>query len=167
MPIRDSARHVKNGPDLSTLHSINVSNGGVPKLPRHACAVRVGGIKGDRQRDLRHHGGPTRAVSLYSLELIRALQAEGHPVEVGCLGENFTVAGIAWERMLPGAALTVGEVALELTAYAAPCDNLRRYFREGKVVRVSQKLHPGWSRLYARVVREGTVALGDAVRFVI
>ena len=150
-----------------TLHSINVSNGGVPKLPRRAAAVRAGGVEGDRQRDLRYHGGPERAVSLYSIELIRALQAQGHPVEAGSLGENFTLAGVAWQRMAPGASLIVGDVVLELTAYAAPCSNLLRYFRDRRFVRVSQKAHPGWSRLYARVAREGTVTVGDAVLLVI
>lgn len=149
----------------ATLHSINVSNGGVPKLARRSAAVRKGGVEGDRQRDLRYHGGPERAVSLYSLELIHALHAEGNSIDVGCIGENFTLAGVPWERMVPGATLEVGEVQLELTAYAAPCNNLVPYFAGGKFVRVAQKVHPGWSRLYARVLREGTVQVGDAVRF--
>ena len=146
------------------LHSINVSNGGVPKLARGACRVRTRGLEDDRQRDLRHHGGPTRAVSLYSLALIRALQAEGHPINVGCIGENLTLEGVPWEEMVPGARVQVGAVELELTAYAAPCNNLRPYFRDGEFARVSQKVHPGWSRLYARVLREGAIAVGDAVQ---
>lgn len=145
------------------LHSINVSNGGVPKLPRREAVVLKDGLEGDRQRDLRYHGGPTRAVSLYSLELIKALRAEGHPIDVGCIGENFTLAGVPWEVMVPGALLEVGDVELELTTYAAPCNNLLPYFTDGKFVRVAQKVHPGWSRLYARVLREGSVRVGDAV----
>jgi len=146
------------------LHSINVSNGGVPKIARSAAAVRIKGVEADRQRDLRYHGGPTRAVCLYSLELIRALQAEGHRIDVGCIGENFTLTGVPWDKMVPGAKLEVGEVRLELTAYAAPCNNLRPYFSDGDFARVSQKVNPGWSRLYARVLREGTVSMGDQVR---
>ena len=146
------------------LHSINLSNGGVPKLAREAGDVRFTGLAGDRQRDLRYHGGPLRAVSLYSLELIHALQAEGHPIEVGSIGENLTLAGIDWDRMVPSARVEVAEVLLELTAYAAPCANLLPSFRDGEFKRVSQKLHPGWSRLYARVLREGTVRTGTAVR---
>src|SRR6202008_4256286 len=146
------------------LHSINVSNGGVPKLPRREAAVLKDGLEGDRQRDLRYRGGTTRAVSRYSLELIQALRAEGHPIDVGCIGENLTLAGVPWETMIPGASLEVGEVELELTTYAAPCNNLLPYFIDGKFVRVAQKLHPGWSRLYARVLREGRVRIGDAVR---
>jgi MOSC domain-containing protein YiiM len=145
------------------LHSINVSDGGVPKLPRRAAEVRFGGVTGDRQRDLRNHGGPTRAVSLYSLELIQALRAEGHSLAPGAIGENLTLAGVAWQRMVPGATLEVGEARLELTAYAAPCSNLLACFRDGEFKRVSQKVHPGWSRLYARVLREGSVQVGDPV----
>ena len=149
----------------SVLHSINVSAGGVPKLACRSALVRSSGVEGDRQRDLRYHGGPTRAVSLYSLELIRALQAEGNPIDVGCIGENFTLEGVPWDRMVPGAALKVGEVQLELTSYAAPCNNLVPYFAGGKFVRVAQKVHPGWSRLYASVLREGSVQVGDPVSF--
>jgi len=145
------------------LHSINVSDGGVPKLPRSAAEVRFGGVSGDRQRDLRHHGGPTRAVSLYSLELIQALRAEGHSLAPGAIGENLTLAGVVWERMVPGAKLEVGEARLELTAYAAPCSNLLACFRDGEFKRVSQKVHPGWSRIYARVLREASVQVGDPV----
>jgi MOSC domain-containing protein YiiM len=146
------------------VHSINVSDGGVPKLPREACEVRFAGIAGDRQRDLRYHGGPLRAVSLYSLELIHALQHEGHLLVPGSIGENLTLAGVAWEPMVPGARIEVGDAVLELTSYAGPCTNLLPYFRDGEFKRVSQKVHPGWSRLYARVLREGTVQVGDAVR---
>jgi len=146
------------------LHSINVSNGGVPKRPRDAAQLRISGVSGDRQRDLRYHGGPTRAVSLYSLELIQALQAEGHRLEPGAIGENLTLAGVAWSSMAPGATLEIGAALLELTAFAAPCTNLLPYFRDGEFKRVSQKVHPGWSRLYARVLREGTVKVGDPVR---
>ena len=148
------------------LFSINVSAGGVPKLACRSAAVSASGVEGDRQRDLRYHGGPTRAVSLYSLELIRALQAEGNPIDVGCIGENFTLQDVPWERMVPGATLEVGEVRLELTSYAGPCNNLVPYFAGGKFVRVAQKVHPGWSRLYARVLRAGSVQVGDPVSFV-
>ena len=145
------------------IHSLNVSNGGVPKLPVASCDIRTNGIAGDRQRDRRYHGGPQRAVSLYSLELLQALQAEGHPVAPGALGENMTLAGVDWSRMTPGAVLETGPVLLELTSYASPCSNLRPYFSDGRFARVSERQHPGWSRLYARVLRPGTVTVGDRV----
>jgi len=146
------------------LHSINTSDGGVPKLPRASCAVRFGGLEGDRQRDLEVHGGPDRAVSLYSLEVIEALRAEGHPIAPGTTGENLTLQGLAWTELRPGVRLEIGEVQLELASYAAPCNNINASFNDARSVRISQKVHPGWSRLYARVLKEGTLHVGDAVR---
>ncbi len=150
-------------PDGS-LDSINLSAGGVPKLVRGSCLVRVSGLVGDRQSDLRYHGGPLRAVSLYSVELIQALQAEGHPIDVGSLGENLTIAGVAWSAMTPGTRVDIGDVCLRLTRHAHPCKKIAGSFRDGEFVRVSHKVHPGWSRLYASVTREGIVRVGDRVR---
>jgi MOSC domain-containing protein YiiM len=148
------------------LRSINVSDGGVPKLPRDSAVVERGGIVGDRQRDLRIHGGPDRAISLYSLDLIEQLRAEGHPIEPGSIGENLTIAGVDWSLMVPGAQLDVGEVRLWLTKYAHPCRNITGSFRDADSTRVSHNLHPGWSRLYARVLQPGTVTVGDEVRVI-
>ena len=67
---------LRSGGPLMTVHSINVSNGGVPKLPRASAWVSSHGVEGDRQRNLMVHGGPRRAVALYSLDLIQQLQAE-------------------------------------------------------------------------------------------
>jgi MOSC domain-containing protein YiiM len=121
------------------------------------------GLEGDRQRDTRFHGGPDRAVSLFSLEQIQALKAEGHPIENGSIGENFTLGGLDWARFVPGARVTVGPVVLELTKYASPCQNIAGSFAEGDISRVAQKLHPGWSRLYSRVIQEGVARIGDSV----
>jgi MOSC domain-containing protein YiiM len=148
----------------SVLHSISVSDGGVPKLARETCVVRVGGLEGDRQRDLENHGGPERAVSLYSLELIQALRADGHPIAPGTIGENLTLAGVNWSEMIPGARIEIGEVSLQLTRDAAPCQKIAASFSDGRVVRVSEKVYPGWSRFYARVLTEGTLRIGDRVR---
>ena len=146
------------------VHSINTSAGGVPKLAQPETFIAAEGLRGDWQRDRRYHGGPQRAVCLYSLELIRALQAEGHPIAIGSIGENLTLSGIDWALMVPGAALEVGAARLELTDYAGPCGNIAGSFVDGSFVRVSQKKHAGWSRLYARVLREGAVRVGDPVR---
>jgi MOSC domain-containing protein YiiM len=149
------------------LVSINTSNGGVPKLPRHRAALTAAGVEGDRQRDLRYHGGADRAVCLYSFDQIRALQQEGHAVSVGQLGENLTVTGVDWRLLTPGARLQVGDARLLLTTFTVPCKNLSQYFEAGEVFRVSQKVNPGWSRVYARVERAATVQIGDPVRILV
>jgi MOSC domain-containing protein YiiM len=147
----------------ATVHSINVSSGGVPKRSRESAAIRASGVEGDRQRDLRHHGGPDRAVLLYSLERIEALREEGHPIEPGSIGENLTLTGVDWESLKPGSRLQVGEILLEIVEPADPCKKIAGSFLEGDFVRVYEKVNPGWSRLCSRVLREGTVKVGDRV----
>jgi MOSC domain-containing protein YiiM len=147
------------------LESINVSDGGVPKRAVPEASVAFSGLSGDRQRDLRYHGGPDRAVSLYSAEVIAALAAEGHPIAAGTTGENLTLAGVPWSEVRPGLEVCVGPVRLVVTSYAAPCRNIAGSFAENAFGRISQKTHPGWSRVYARVLEPGVVRVGDPVRW--
>ena len=101
---------------------------------------------------------------MYSLERIRALQSEGHPIDVGTAGENVTVEGIDWDLVVPGARISLGdEVLLEVTDYTSPCKTIRESFIDGRFVRISQKLYPGWSRVYTRVLSEGEISSGDSV----
>jgi MOSC domain-containing protein YiiM len=143
---------------------ISVSPGGVPKTPVPDAEVTSAGVEGDAHRDLEHHGGPDRAVCLFSFEQIQALQAEGHPVVPGALGENVTIEGVDWARVVPGSRLELGgRVLLEVTRYTSPCLNIRAAFSDGEYSRVSEKRHPGWSRVYARVLIPGRIQAGDAV----
>jgi MOSC domain-containing protein YiiM len=149
---------------LGSVASINISAGGVPKRRVTAAKVSQLGLQGDDQEDKVHHGGPERAVCIYSLEKVQALQSEGHPIQVGSVGENLTVEGLRWESVMPGVTLRIGSgVKLEITAFTSPCKTIRRSFIDGRFVRISQKIHPGWSRVYAKVIAEGEVRLGDHV----
>lgn len=145
------------------LLSINTSDGGVPKLPRYEALVTERGVEGDRHTNTRLHGGPDRAVCLYSFDRIRALRAEGHPVSMGSLGENLSLSGVDWERMIPGSRLAIGDVGLRLTSFTIPCRSVMHCFHDRRFGRVSQKTNPGWSRVYARVERPGHLTMGDAV----
>ena len=138
--------------------------GGVPKRPVDELEVTVTGVVGDRQLDLDHHGGPTRAVCLYAQECIDALAAEGHPISRGTPGENLTIAGLEWPRVHPGDRLQIADVVLEITGPAPPCNTIAASFTEGRFVRISDKVHPGWSRLYARVLVPGRVRVGAPVQ---
>jgi len=132
--------------------SINVSGGGVPKSRVSGAQVSRLGLVGDAQDDKKHHGGPERAVCLYSLERIRALQAEGHPIDIGTV-------------VVPGTQLQVGnQVMLEVASFTNPCKTIKGSFIDGEFIRIAQRLHPGWSRVYARVVSEGQINSGDPVR---
>ena len=147
------------------VHQVSVSKGGVPKLPVERATVDHLGLVGDGHDDKVHHGGPDRAVCLYSLDIIERLRAEGHPIFPGSVGENLTVSGLDWEQLRPGSRLRVGDgVLLEVTSYTSPCLTISGSFHDGRFSRISQKTHPGESRVYARVLRRGDVRPGDEVR---
>jgi MOSC domain-containing protein YiiM len=144
---------------------LSISRGGVPKTAVAVARVTESGLDGDGHRDQEHHGGPERAVCLYALEALHALQAEGHDVGPGTLGENVTVEGLDWETVGPDTRLLLGDgVLLEITRYTTPCRTIMRAFKDGEYSRVSHTRHPGWSRVYARVLRGGVLRPGDAVR---
>jgi MOSC domain-containing protein YiiM len=144
--------------------AVNVSDGGVPKRAVAEAHVHAAGLAGDRQRDLRHHGGPDRAVCLLAQEVIDALAAIGHPIAPGTTGDNLTIVGIDPASLGPGVRLAVGpEVRLEITAAAAPCSNIRASFHDGDVSLLDVRKHAAHARWYARVLAPGRLAPGLAV----
>ena len=148
---------------LPRVHQISVSNGGVPKLAVMEAMIRRVGVEGDRQRNPDIHGGPDRAVCVFALEVIQALQGEGHSIAPGSTGENLTLAGLDWSAFKPGDRIRIGSVRLEFVSYTAPCVHNGRWFLNEDFSRISQKKYPGWSRMYARVLNEGLVRRGDPV----
>jgi MOSC domain-containing protein YiiM len=78
-----------------------------------------------------------------------------------------TVEGLDWSTVQPGTRVRLGDVVVvEVTRYTSPCFHIKAAFKDGEFARVSQTRHPGWSRVYARVVASGTIHRGDAVRVV-
>lgn len=147
------------------IFQLNLSSGGVPKTAVPEALLTETGLAGDHQAKTKIHGGPERALCLYSLEHILALQAEGHPIYPGSVGENVTFTGIQWNALVPGVRLSLGEeVLIEIASYTSPCPTIKDFFIDHKFKRISQKVHPGESRLYARVLRTGRLQVGQSVR---
>jgi MOSC domain-containing protein YiiM/GNAT superfamily N-acetyltransferase len=144
---------------------VNVSPGGVPKLPVERAWVGSLGLEGDRQKHDTLHGGPHRAVALLAIEAIERVQVDGHPIEPGSVGENLTTSGIELATLAPGTRLAIGErLILEISWPANPCDLIVGSFRDGKSGRISILTHPSDSRMYARTLVEGEVRPGDEIR---
>jgi MOSC domain-containing protein YiiM len=143
---------------------LSISPGGVPKRAVPSAAIGPLGLAGDDHRNRRWHGGPDRAVCLYSTEQLARLAAEGHAVAPGALGENVTTEGVDLAALAVGDRLRLGdEVELEIASRVDPCKTIRGCFADGRAGRVSPKTHPAEARLYARVVRAGIARVGDAV----
>src|SRR6476660_7043315 len=154
-PVEASSRNLLDTGRTGVIRSINLSGGGVPKKSVSDAKVSRSGLIGDAHNDTEGHGGPERAVCVYSMELIGLLQREGHPIDVGTAGENLTIEGINWDLMVPGARIRCGdEVELEVASFTSPCKTIKASFIDGHFKRISQKVHPGWARVYARVLAE-------------
>ena len=147
---------------MARVSQINTSEGGVPKLPVDHAVVNERGLIGDEQADKVHHGSPDQALCLYSMEVISALQKEGHPIDAGSTGENVTISGLEWSEVVPGQRLSIGpDVLVEITDFAQPCSKNAQWFLDGKFGRMSQRRHPGESRVYAKVIETGAISAGD------
>jgi len=147
--------------------SVNVSPGGVPKLPVAEQWVGRLGLADDRHSEPEpEHGGPDQAVCLYSVEAIARVAADGHTAFPGAYGENLTLEGVEMDAVAAGDRLAIGDggLVLELTKRAEPCQTQVHWFVEGRIARIGSKKHPADARWYARVITEGPVRPGDRVR---
>lgn len=152
---------------MGSIHQINSSQGGVPKLPLASGVVDHAGLVGDVQADTVNHGRPFQALCLFSLEVINKMQKEGHPIAAGSAGENLTISGLDWARLGQGDRLRIGdEILIEITGPATPCVKNAQWFADGDFLRLSESRHPGEARLYASVINGGPVVTGDEVSLV-
>jgi len=147
--------------------AVCVGSGGIPKHPVAEAAVTALGLEGDGHR-FHLHGGPNRAVCLFSVADYAALARDGVAATApGAFGENLLLDGVDFERLRPGDRLTVGcgdepgdsaAVVLEIHDVREPCGTLK------KVDRRFPNLMVGRSGWLCRVVTGGRVRPGDTVR---
>lgn len=106
--------------------AVCVSPGGIPKQRVPLARVSERGLEGDGQR-FAFHGGPNRAVCLFSIEDYEKLAREGVAAEPpGAYGENLLTRGLDYETLRAGDRLQVGdEVLLEIHDVREPCKTLR------------------------------------------
>lgn len=122
-------------------------------------------VEGDEQADKRVHGGPEQAVYAYAFEDYEWWQRElGKPLEPGTFGENLTLEGVDVTNARIGERWQIGSVVLEVTSPRLPCWKLGQRMGDQKfVARFADAARYG---AYLRIVREGELGAGDAVRVV-
>ncbi len=138
-------------------------NGGVPKLEVSNLLVHEKGCNGDKQNDLKHHGGPNRAVCIFSSEVLSELSNEGHPIFPGSVGENVLLKGIDWSSVQVGTQFHFQTVILEITSDAPPCRTIKDSFTNDDFMRISVKKYPSSARWYAKVIQGGELVTEEIV----
>jgi MOSC domain-containing protein YiiM len=119
-------------------------------------------LAGDRQADLKHHGGPDRAVMCYAAAHYTVWRSElGRELPHGGFGENFTVDGLDESAVCIGDVYAIGEARVQVSQPRIPCWKIaRRWGVRDLSARVQRTGRTGW---YLRVLDEGRVAPGDGV----
>ncbi len=115
--------------------------------------VEEHGVKDDA------HAGPgSRQVSLLSEESIGKMRAKGLSVGPGDFAENITVEGFFLPETKVGDRIRVGDALLEISQIGKEChERCAIYIQAGDCVMPREGV-------FARVIRGGKVAPGDAVR---
>jgi MOSC domain-containing protein YiiM len=146
---------------MARLISVNISSGGIPKLPVPRGQVTFEGLVGDG-RDHAKHIKPSRAICTLDLEIIEQLREEGFPVNPGDLGENLTLSGCRDWQIVPGARLRFGGgVEIEISEARRPCFVLDALHPDLKHVTVGRL---GWM---ARVTKTGWIIPGEEVELIL
>lgn len=128
--------------------------------------VRSLNLDGDAQADLTVHGGADKAVYVYPFEHYDYWRSELPDTELtaGKFGENFTTTGLREEELNIGDLFQVGTVKLMVTQPRLPCYKLG--IRFGQPDMVKRFLASRRTGFYFRVLQEGEVEAGDALKLV-
>jgi MOSC domain-containing protein YiiM len=126
-------------------------------------ALRRLNLDGDRQADLRVHGGRDKAVYAYPSEYYELWSRERPELELGpgAFGENLTIEGLLDEDVAVGDRFRIGTAELVVTQPRLPCFKLG--IKMGRDEFVTEFLERGLYGFYLAVRREGEVAAGDPI----
>ena len=116
-------------------------------------------LEGDRQGDLRVHGGYDKAVYAYAREDYDWWEAElERDINPATFGENLTTRGIDLSQARVGERWAVGDAILEVSEPRLPCFKLGIRMEDRRFPkRFAAALRPG---AYLRIVRQGELGAG-------
>jgi MOSC domain-containing protein YiiM len=124
-------------------------------------------LVGDRQADLRVHGGRDKAVYGYPAEHYGWWRTQLPNADLsawGAFGENLTVEGLFEDRVHVGDRFAIGTAELMVTQPRTPCFKLGIKFARPQIVK--EFLRSERSGFYFAIVRPGEIAAGDAITLV-
>lgn len=120
-------------------------------------------LTGDRQFNLKFHGGVDKAVCCYCAEhypMWRELLGKAEDFTSGAFGENFTVLDMLEEDVCIGDVYEIGSAVVQVSQPRQPCINLARKWDLRKLPEMM--MDNGRTGYYLRVQQTGEVSAGDA-----
>ncbi|OGX30329.1 MAG: hypothetical protein A2705_02790 [Omnitrophica WOR_2 bacterium RIFCSPHIGHO2_01_FULL_52_10] len=142
---------------LPRIISINISKGGIPKLPVSSVRLIASGLEGDGHNHAKHNS-PLQAVCLQDIEKLIDLSRNGYSLSPGKAGENLTVENLRVNNLPVGTMLQFsGGVLLEISKVRKPC-----YVMDAIAVRLKEDAI-GRHGMYAKVIKEGFLSVGETI----
>lgn len=123
-------------------------------------------IEGDRQADLKVHGGADKAVYAYGYDTYpwwqETLNKEQLPY--GALGENLTLDRLDEQKIYVGDVFSLGSCELQAVQPRFPCFKLGIRYGDQKIIQTFNRYRrPG---VYFRVLKEGRIQAGDSMKLI-
>ena len=129
------------------------------------------GVKGDEQADLTVHGGIEKAIYVYPAEhypfwneLLTRETKKLVNLNVGAIGENFTIEGLLETEVFVGDRLIIGELEFSVVKLREPCFKFNAAL--GYKGAAKAMLQSGFSGWYLRVIQAGTVTAGASITLI-
>lgn len=121
------------------------------------------GVTGDVVANTDVHGGVDKACYLYSEDHYGFWKKKYPNVDWnwGFFGENLTVKGLLESKMHIGDILEIGESIVQISQPRIPCYKLGVKFGNQDILK--EFLESGFSGIYVRVLKEGSVKAGDKI----
>jgi MOSC domain-containing protein YiiM len=132
------------------------------KLPFEG-ALHLGreGFLGDQQVDRVNHGGPDKAVLVYSSEHHSHWENFlGREPGAAAFGENLTVEGVTEESACIGDTYRVGGALVQVSQPRIPCFKMN--VRHERTDVLKEMIRTGYTGFYLRVLEEGTIQAGNS-----
>lgn len=150
---------------LSPLPGSGRLTGMLKHLAEGPLEIGPEGFIGDRQADLRVHGGPEKAIHLYPSEhyacLAEHFPEAAHALLPGSLGENLSTRGLTEAEACIGDIFMLGSARLQVCQPRSPCWKIdTRFDVEGMAALIAETGLTGW---YWRVLEPGRVESGDSL----
>jgi MOSC domain-containing protein YiiM len=147
-------------PEKAVFYGRDITTG-IGKLPVSEPA-RLGmlGFEGDGVADKKHHGGPDKAVCVYSTEHYRYWEdALGIKLPPAPFGENFSVSELYEEDICIGDIFQAGTALVQVSQPRQPCKTLAARYGRNDMVKLA--VDSGRTGFYFRVLQKGVVKRGD------
>lgn len=142
-------------------HGGKFVDSGIVKAPIEGTViVSANGLLGDAQADLVNHGGPDKAVCVYSTDHFPYWEERlGRELQFGAFGENFSLAGWNESDWCIGDKVQIGSALLQISQPRQPCFKLAARYETPELA--DWVATTGLTGFYFRVLRDGEVRAGD------